>query len=295
MFGYVRPVLNRLSDDERKQYKSAYCGLCHVMGQRHGFLARCTLNYDFTLLAMLHYAASGSSMCTCKRCPIHPFRKEMNCLSGASLEAAADQSMILTWYKLCDDIQDCSFVKGIPARFLRRLFRKGYLRAAAARPDFDRNVRREMERLKRLEHEQSPSIDLTADTFANILSFAAEDCILETGSKRALEQLLYQLGRWIYLVDAWDDLRDDIDAGRYNPLNARFSGKAFDEISYVETTMTHSVRLIQSAANLLEFGLLKNVIENILFLGLPAVQKAVLEGRWKEVRRQGRKQNERSL
>jgi len=295
MFGYVRPALNQLSDEERKQYKSAYCGLCHVMGKRHGFLARCTLNYDFTLLAMLHYAVGSGNTYTCKRCPVHPFRKGMNCLSGTSLETAADQSMILTWYKLCDDIQDRSLIVGLPVRILRRLFRKGYLRAAAARPDFDRNVRLEMGRLKGLEEERTPSIDLTSDTFAKILSFAAEDCDLEQGPKRALELLFYQLGRWIYLADAWDDLKEDIKAGRYNPLDARFSGNALGEVSYVDTTMTHSVRLIESAANLLEFGALKNVIENILFLGLPAVQKAVLEGRWKEVKKQGRKQHERSL
>ena len=295
MFGYVRPVLNRLTEAERNQYKSAYCGLCHVMGHRHGLFARFTLNYDFTLLALLHYACSGSSDSQCRRCPVHPLKKSMYCLSGAALEAAADESVILTWYKLCDDVSDHSFFAGLPARFLTLLFRKSYSRAAQARPEFDRCVRTEMERLNKLEAERSPKLDLAADTFAKILSGASLDYSTDDAKKRIIEQLLYHLGRWIYLVDAWDDLKDDCKAGRYNPLDVRFSGHAEQEISYVETTMTHSVRLIESAANLLDFGLLQNIIENILFLGLPTVQKAVLEGRWKEVRKQGRKFNERSV
>lgn len=40
--------------------------------------------------------------------------------------------------------------------------------------------------------------------------------------RRVAEQLLYHLGRWIYLVDAADDLADDLRSGSYNPLALRF-------------------------------------------------------------------------
>ena len=294
MFGYVRPVLNELTQDQKSAYQSAYCGLCHTMGQRHGWLARFTLNYDFTLLALLHYGCSASSATVCRRCPVHPFRKGKVCLCGNALEAAADESMILTWYKLSDDISDRNLIAGLPSRLLRFLLRKGYRRAAQARPEFDSGVRREMERLCCLEREHSPQLDRIADTFAKILSAAAADCA-DDAQRRAMEQLLYHLGRWIYLVDAWDDLEEDRKAGRYNPLDARFSGKAAEERDYVETTMTHSVRLICSAYNLMEFGSWQAVIENIFFRGLPGVQAAVLNGRWKEMRKQRRNAHERSV
>lgn len=283
MFGYVRPVLNELTQEQKTAYQSAYCGLCHVMGQRHGWLARFTLNYDFTLLALLHYSCSTGSSTVCRRCPAHPFRKGRVCLCGEALEIAADESMILTWYKLSDDVADHNLIVGLPSRLLRFLFRKAYRRAAQARPLFDAGVRREMERLNQLEREKSPQLDRTADTFANILSAASVD-YHEGVQRRAMEQLLYHLGRWIYLVDAWDDLKEDQKAGRYNPLDVRFEGRAFEERGYVETTMTHSLRLIYSAFHLVEFGSWEPIIENILFRGLPGVQSAVLDGRWKEVR-----------
>lgn len=295
MFGYVRPVLNQLSQSEKEAYQSAYCGLCHALGQRHGWLARFTLNYDFTLLALLHYGSSTDKVTVCRRCPAHPFRKPKQCLCGSALDAAADQSMILTWYKLTDDVADRGFWAGLPSRFLRRLFRKGYRRAVQARPEFDRKVREETEKLAALEQARSPQLDRIADTFAKILSAAAGDCGNDTPRRRAMEQALYHLGRWVYLVDAWDDLKEDQNAGRYNPLDARFEGAALQKREYVETTMTHSVRLIHSASNLMDFGSWQPIIDNIFYRGLPTVQSAVLDGRWKELRKQGSKLNERSV
>ncbi len=283
MFGYVRPVLNELSQEQRDAYKSAYCGLCHAMGERHGWLARFTLNYDFTLLALLHYGSSAGETTVCRRCPAHPFRKKYTCLCGSALETAADESMILTWHKLSDDVADRKLIFGIPYRILRWCFRKGYRRAVQARPEFDAAVSREMKRLGQLERERSPQLDRTADTFAKILSAAAEHC--EEEQRRPMEQMLYHLGRWVYLVDAWDDLQEDRKAGRYNPLDARFDGKAAEERDYVETTMTHSVRLVCSAFQLMEFGVWTPIVENVFYRGLPTVQSAVLDGRWRELRK----------
>lgn len=295
MFGYVRPALNRLTAEEKELYQSAYCGLCHTMGKRHGWLARFTLNYDFTLLALLHYCGSASEGTFCRRCPAHPFRKPRVCICGEALDAAADDSMILTWHKLSDDVADHGFFGGLPARFLRVLLRRGYKRAALARPEFDKRVSEEMERLSALETARSPQLDRVADTFARILTAAADDCSAGSPRRRAMEQLLYHLGRWIYLIDAWDDLADDCKKGRYNPLDARFGGNAVGEREYVETTITHSMRLIHSAVNLLELGPWQSVIENVLYIGLPAVQQAVLTGKWKELRKQGSNKHERSL
>ena len=47
--------------------------------------------------------------------------------------------------------------------------------------------------------------------------------IAEEKRRRVTEQLLYHLGRWIYLTDAADDLRSDMKTGSYNPLALRFA------------------------------------------------------------------------
>lgn len=283
MFGYVRPVLARLPQAEQDAYQGAYCGLCHAMGRRHGFLVRFTLNYDFTFLAIL-FTGGGQEQWCVRRCPAHPLRKQRPCLCGTGTDAAADASVILTWYKLKDDVLDKGFFGGLPARFLCRLFSRPFRRASRALPDFAVQVERGLERLHRLEEERSRQLDRAADAFACILKAAAPPEPNET-RRRAMEQLLYHVGRWVYLADAWDDLKEDRAQGRYNPLDARFDGRAEEEKEYVSTTMTHSLKLAISAANLVEFGQWETVIKHMLYRGLPAVQEAVLSGRWDKMRK----------
>ena len=157
MFGYVRPALGRLDQEQRDAYQSVYCGLCHALGRRHGPLARLTLRYDFTFLAILLTAGAGSGGRICRRCPVHPLRKPRSCLAGGALDAAADQSVILTWHKLSDDVADHGFFAGLPYRFLRLLFRRAYRRAAGAQPAFDAQVREGLARLEALEAAGLPS------------------------------------------------------------------------------------------------------------------------------------------
>lgn len=289
MFGYVRPVLERLDEEQRDAYQSAYCGLCHTLGARHGWLARFTLQYDFTFLAILLAAGEKMDRPVCRRCPAHPLRKPRACLCGETLALAADESMILTWHKLSDDVMDHGPLSGLPYRFLRWLFGRGYRRAAKAQPQFDRQVQVGLENLRQLEEARSPELDRVADAFASILSSISTVYPWGSAGQRMLEQTLYHLGRWIYLIDAWDDLDEDKKKNRYNPLDARFQGHAKEERDYVEATATHSARLAASAVNLMELGSWRATVENVLYCGLPAVQSAVLDGRWKEMRQIRRK------
>lgn len=286
MFGYVRPALNALPPQEQEAYRGAYCGLCHAMGRQHGFWSRFTLNYDFTFLGILFAAGDGGEICL-RRCPAHPLRKRRECFQGAGLDAAADASVILTWYKLRDDVADKGFWAGLPARFLSRVFGRSARRAAERNPAFAARTEEGLCQLRRLEEARAPELDRAADAFARILQAAAPDGGDET-FRRAAEQLLYHVGRWIYLVDAWDDLKEDRQAGRYNPLDARFEGSAEQERDYVATTMTHSLRMAASAANLMELGRWEPVILNTIYRGLPAVQEAVLSGQWKEIKKKHR-------
>ena len=277
MFGYVRAVEGNFSEEAKSRYQAAYCGLCHTLGRRCGVLARFTLNYDFALLAML-FAPAEPVWCE-RRCFAHPFQKRRCCGACDGFDLAADASVILFWQKLRDDGLDKGFWAGLPARMAAWALRGAYGRAARARPDFDAAVCEQLSRLRALEREKCRSMDRTADAFACILR-AAVPAGLEEHRARALGELLFHLGRWIYLTDAWDDLAEDRKTGNYNPLLARFEGAPEGELDYIRATMTHSARLCQAAFQLEDFGSWTPVLENILYLGLPGVQEEVLTGRW---------------
>ena len=287
MFGYVRPIRDRLSPEEWALYQGAYCGLCHALGAGYGPLARFTLNYDFTFLAILLSPPEEPELRP-RRCLVHPFRPRRAADPLGALALAADTSMILTWHKLRDDILDRRGPGQVPSRSAALAIGRGYRRAAALHPALDGCTRENLDRLHRLEEERSPSIDRTADAFAAILRGAGGEAA-EERQRRVLEELLYHLGRWIYLTDAWDDLEQDRRGGQYNPLLYRFPDGPEGHREEVGRTMTHSVRLCQSAAALADFGPWQGVVDNILYLGIPAVQELVLSGRGKELRRQKRR------
>lgn len=42
--------------------------------------------------------------------------------------------------------------------------------------------------------------------------------MLPDGERKAAEWMFYNLGKWIYLIDAWDDREKDQKSGNYNPF-----------------------------------------------------------------------------
>ena len=121
----------------------------------------------------------------------------------------------------------------------------------------------------------------TYDTFARLLAGAAGE-EPDPVRRRVLAQLLYHLGRWIYLTDAADDLAKDQRSGSYNPLPLRFSmqeGKLTEESRQeLAQTMDRSVERMAAAFELLECGVWQPIIESVVYAGLYQVGNAVLNG-----------------
>jgi hypothetical protein len=281
MFGYVRAREDSLSTEALAGYEAVYCGLCRIMGERYGNFSRLFLNYDFAFLAMLLAPAGQSCVTGCQRCLPHPIQGKPTCESGEWLEVAAGKSVILTYWKLRDTVADGGFFSRLGARLLSAFLRPAYRRARSEYPTFDAQVIRHLDELRRLEGENCPSIDRTADCFAQILRSAAPETG-DSGKDRALEQLLYHLGRWIYLVDGVDDRVEDQQAGRYNPVMARFPDWTEEDSSYLRNSMDHSLALAGAAFQLLEPNAWTPALENILYSGLPGVEELVFSGQWRE-------------
>ena len=103
---------------------------------------------------------------------------------------------------------------------------------------------------------------------------------------RAVAQMLYHVGRWIYLTDAWDDLQEDRESGAYNPAAARWPDGPEAHGDELRTTLRHSLNLAASAYSLADFGCWSDILANILYLGLPMVEEAVFTGRWRRLKNQ---------
>jgi hypothetical protein len=279
MFGYVRPLKAALSEENSGRYQAVYCGLCRVIGKQYGFIAQLFLNYDFAFLAMVLAKEQEIPCIVCRRCPIYPMRKRENWGQDEGLELAATESVILTYWKLRDNVEDSSWGKKLPVWFAAIFLWPAYRKASKRCPSFDRTVKCCLEELRQMECERCASLDRPADAFARILQ--ATSGVDGQAGNEALSQLLYHIGRFIYLIDAWDDLEEDRKNGTYNPILLQYGSDKEVTREILQETMYASLGFAITAYRWMEFGVWTPIVENILTLGLPAMEEAVLSGEWR--------------
>ena len=280
MFGYVRPSVRDLPEEELDRFRAMYCGLCHTLSRRYGQAARFILNYDFTYLAILLSDGTAGAQ-GAGRCYTSPIKKRPFLEPTAAMELAADESVILAYWQLRDGVEDHAWASGLKYRTGVRLLESAYKRAAVLRPEFDQAVRCQLQLLSALEQAKDPSMDRAADSFAVLLSSAAEE-LTDPVRKRIMEQILYHLGRWIYLIDGADDLKKDAESGNYNPVALRYGltdGTWTPESRRdFATTLDHSIHQMAAAFELWDFGVWTPVLQSTFYGGLFQVGKAVLDG-----------------
>lgn len=213
MFGHVQANIQALSEDEKKRYRSAYCGLCRTLGKRHGFMARLALTYDLTfltiLLSSLYEPEETAGKC---HCCVHPCRKQ-DYFTNSCTEYAADMTIALTYYKCLDDWNDD---KSITKKWLASILEKPYLRVKEQWPEQCAVIERSLSELSAIENAQSTDPDAAANCFGKLM----EGIFLyrKDNWEPYLRQLGNSLGRFIYLADAAIDLEHDRRKESYNPL-----------------------------------------------------------------------------
>lgn len=281
MFGYVIPRRDKLSQTELERYRAAYCGLCRCLKTRYGFHARFLVNYDMTFLYLL---LSGEERQTERCfCPARPFCRKDCMPVDTVMEYAADLSVLLSYWKLRDARLDGGNPLSAGAGML--LYRRAYRMAAARLPEQERVFSERLAALRELEHAKCASLDRPADAFASLL----RGCIkgdIEPSLRRTQELLLYHVGRYLYLVDALEDLPKDTKRGSYNPLLYRFSpqdGKlSDDDLAALVDTIEASIGMAASALELLPSVRNKEILHNIIYEGLPAVLHSVADGSFRQ-------------
>ena len=268
MFGYVKIYKPELKIKDYEAYKGVYCSLCKQIGKDYGQLARLTLNYDFTMLALVRLAFA-KECCGFKdsRCSFNPAKKCQQCINGGDeLAFAAAAAMIMVYHKLCDDINDSSFFKGLIKRVLRPFFSLKRKKASKKYPQVDEIIGSAMFAQSELEKKKDAGIDASAHPSATamgkLLAFGFEG---ETASK--LERFGYLAGRWVYLVDAFDDMPDDKKTSSYNVFNNMGkSEKEAEEYAEGVLNVTAAQLIIQlEELNPARFG---DILENIVVDGM---------------------------
>ena len=278
MFGYIRPDIPYMYVKDGVLYKALYCGLCKSIGRSCGQRARFALSYDMTFLsALLHNIAGEDVRIEKEHCVLHPVVRRPVAQDDAITRAVACLNIILTYYKLTDDVEDEG--KG---RITRSLFKAGFRRAARISPSAADIVKARMGQLSALEKEGCASTDRAADPFAMMIAELSDDCLGERRDEHT-RGLFYGIGKWVYLIDALDDYDKDRKKSNYNPFVAAYGCASRAELLEKygeEVQFTFRAVFAQNAEHLREirFHFNHDLTDNIILRGLPAATKRVLCG-----------------
>ena len=293
MFGYVKPAHGELRVCEDELYRGAYCGLCRSMGKCTGCVSCLTLNYDLVFLALVRYALSGEKIKLSRgRCVAHPLKSRPYIEHSDTLAFTAGASAVLTQGKLRDDIADEGGVRRTAAKIALPFANNAAKRAGL--PELQKSVEEKLRELSRLEREGCDSVDRMADVFGELLGQVVSFG-LEGSQARIAREMGRYTGRFVYIIDAADDMGEDAKRGRYNPFLASYGDGVLEEREVfdhsgkgkmktvpkreVAQSILTAARLdlmgLERAENLIEYegsragGMLRGIIGNIIGIGMP--------------------------
>lgn len=282
MFGYVRPDRPELKIREYQTFRAHYCGLCLALARAGGTRARLTVSYEGSFLALLLASLRpGAGTFGRGRCPLPPWRTVPRVLASPEQDYAADINLLLAYHRLIDARQDRDMrFAGAAEWWLRGVARRAgerRLRQAAL-------VRASLAELHHLERQGCTDLDAAAHPFAGLLAVLAQGPEDDHGEpwyrpavREGLGVLGYNLGKWIYTVDAMADLPDDLEHGRYNPLMVGVGRESTGE--RVRFILTQCLAAVAGALDVLPLAANRGLLENIVYLGLPQEMEAVLAGK----------------
>ncbi|MBU5226212.1 hypothetical protein KQI36_06060 [Clostridium senegalense] len=274
MFGYVTPCKMELKVKDYEKFKAYYCGLCLAIKNNFGNLPRFTLNYDMTFLGILLDSLNNEKIqFNPTVCIAHPMKKKLKVINNGALDYAAFCNVALAYFKLLDNFQDDNSKSSKILAFGL----KGYINTTDDKKNYLLNYMEDsLKNLSKIENSSDIlNIDEVAHIFADLTGTIICEYATDNNLKDKLYNLGYNLGRFIYLIDGYDDLEKDMSENKFNPINRAFNN---DNLPYDEFLNSIKDRiefnLIMSAEgcvrSLSELSILKNkdLLDNILNLGL---------------------------
>ena len=271
MFGYVRINKMDLTFREYENYKGYYCGLCKYLKENHGEISRIGLNYDITFLIVILSAIYKPKTNIFEEvCLVSPFKRKKKLINEIT-EYAASMNVLLTYYKLEDNLLDDKCVKDILAY---NLYKSKLKMAHKKYPHKSQIIKEQMKILNQLEKNKEYNIDKVSNTFGELMGeiFAYKKDKYEDDLRR----IGFNIGKYIYILDAYEDLNEDYKKGRYNPF-MEYINKREELKIRVDRLISISLGLLASSIDRLNLQVNRGIIENIVYSGVYLRYKNILE------------------
>lgn len=264
MFGYINVNREKLNEHERGIYQSYYCGLCQKLKELCGRKGQMLLNYDMAFLIVL---LTGLYELEDKKsefiCPIHPSKKQAARCNEATDYAAA-MNVLLATKNFEDDWLDN---RSYPKKALSQVFKKDYDRICLKYPRQERAIGRYLKQLVRAEKCNERNVDavagLTGEMLGEIFAWKEDDIWAEE-----LRCMGFYMGKFIYLMDAYEDIDKDGKNNCYNVLRLMQKETEQDFETFSRLMLTSMMAECAKSFERLPILLHAQICRNILYSGV---------------------------
>ncbi|MEG2117728.1 MAG: DUF5685 family protein, partial [Clostridia bacterium] len=236
------PQSSELLVREYELYKAVYCGICITGGKKISHFTRFFLNNDFVFLCLTRMAVTGEDISVKKkRCPYN-FKSRPILLQNKSVVFTCAAFAVLMYYKALDDVIDSHGIKKILKKMTMPLFSHMKKRANKLYPELDEKIKSPLTKLYEIEKSGCASIDRVSDSFAKVTKAVCADGT-DGKNNDILSECGYHLGRYIYIIDAYEDCVADEKKLEYNVLNIYYgsSQKVMAASNEIHQTLRDSI------------------------------------------------------
>ena len=263
MFGYINVNRKELSEENKKIYQAYYCGLCQRLRENCGKRGQILLAYDMTFLVVLltglYEVEHEKKQFTCM---MHPTKKR-TAFENEISDYAAAMNVLLAYYNLMDDWKDD---KRYSRKALANMLRKDYEHFAAMYPRQAKAIESYIEKLAEAEKKQESNIDLvaglTGEMVGEVFAWKEDEWYEE------LKTLGFYMGKFIYLMDAYEDIDKDEKEKKYNPLCVLRKENPKDFETLVRLMMTSMMSECAKSFERLPILQHADILRNILYSGV---------------------------
>lgn len=278
MFGYVTINEQELKVKHYNTYRGFYCGQCKRLQSEYGLSGKITLNYDLTFLAILLtglYEEHGEEKN--QRCVLHPMTK-MKRVENTYIDYAADMTILLAYYQCVDHwMDDKNPVYRMEGMFLRRnlkYLKQKYPRQFHAVVTY---MKKQAAAEKRKESDLDIIAGITGELLSEIFIYKKDEW------SEILKDMGFYLGKFIYLMDAYEDIEKDEKKGHYNPFLIQKRKEDFEVYCY--TILTEMMAACARKFELLPILVHEEILKNILYSGVWKKYNLIVSKRMKEEKR----------
>ena len=261
MFGYVLINKEELKFKEYDVYKSYYCGLCQTLNNRSGRCAQFTLNYHMTILQLLLTGLyEPKTKLENFRCKIHPFKKSIKRRNEIT-DYIADMNLFLAYLNCIDDWEDeKKLSRKIYTIIVKNKVKKIKKQYPEKTAKLEAILKKSSEYEKKKEHDIDKISSYSGELMSELFLYKEDEW------KQTLSRMGFFLGKYIYIIDAYEDIEKDLKKGNYNPFSEIYQNEGFDD--FVNQILT--MMISECASEFEELPIIEDVdiLRNILYSGV---------------------------